>query len=40
MTQEQAKRYISDLSREQKMALNEMLRSLEQMRQPSPARPG
>lgn len=39
MTPEQAKKLISCLTYEQKVALNEMLKSLEQKRQPSESRP-
>lgn len=34
MTQEQAEKYISQLTYEEKLRLNEMLKALEQMRQP------
>lgn len=38
MTPEQAKALISKLTHEQKLALNEMLKGLEQMRPPSESR--
>lgn len=40
MTPEQAKEYIKCLTNEEKKALNEMLKSLERMRQPSATHPG
>ena len=39
MTEQQAARYISQLTHEEKLILDEMLRGLEQMRRPSPSRP-
>lgn len=39
MTPEQAKALVSKLTYEQKIALNEMLKGLEQMRRPSESRP-
>lgn len=36
MTHEQAKDYIKHLTYDEKKQLNELLKSLEQMRQPSP----
>lgn len=39
MNEQQAARYISQLTHEEKLILDEMLRGLEQMRQPSPSRP-
>lgn len=39
MTEQQAARYISQLTHEEKIILDEMLIGLEQMRQPSPSRP-
>ena len=39
MTPEQAQALVSKLTYEQKLALNEMLKGLEQMRQPSESRP-
>ena len=39
MTEQQAARYISQLTHEEKLILDEMLIGLEQMRRPSPSRP-
>ena len=40
MTPEEARKYISRLTYEQKVALNEMLKSLEQKRPPAESLPG
>ena len=40
MSEEQARQLISMLTYEEKVKLNEMLKALEQKRQPSPTPPG